>query len=122
MHRQDATQRHSGGRGDGDSTGSHTTPYDSAPERRHSFGSAGSRHAGGGTRSVTGDGADVSAWRLEEMGVVVDGDVVAPLHVLYDAASGQLYDLDGAVAVEAFDAASYPIAWTRAVLTAWDAS
>lgn len=73
-------------------------------------------------QSPAGDGADVSAWRLEGMGVVVDGDtIVAPLHVLYDAASGQLYDLDGAVAVEAFDAAGYPIAWTRAVLTAWDA-
>lgn len=72
--------------------------------------------------SPAGDGAEVSAWRIEGLGVVLStGEVVAPLHVLYDATSGQLYDREGRARVQAYDAAGYPSEVGIAALRAWDA-
>ena len=63
-----------------------------------------------------------SHWRLEGMGVALSsGEIVAPLHVLYDGASGQLYDASGEVNAQAFDAAGYPLTSARAILRAWNA-
>ena len=63
------------------------------------------------------DESGVGAWRLEGLGVVLSsGQIVAPLHVLYDGTSGQLYDAAGEVNIQAFDATGYPIAKARAAL------
>jgi SH3-like domain-containing protein len=72
--------------------------------------------------SPAGDEVEASAWRAEGLGVVLDsGQIVAPLHVLYDATTGALYADGGRASVQAYDAAGDIAAASHAVLRAWDA-
>lgn len=67
--------------------------------------------------SPLGDGSLVS----EGLGVVLaSGEIVAPLHVLYDSTTGMLYR-GGAVQVQAYDAAGFPCETGSAALQSWDA-
>lgn len=68
-------------------------------------------------------GASVASVVSEGLGVVLatEGRIVAPLHVLYDATSGALYDRDGVVQVQSFDASGLPLTTAKATLVSWDA-